>query len=607
MKIKRGLAAVMVGVMGASLIACGGGGDKPSTDSKAPANDGQTTAAGESSASASDGKQHYEDNDEACTIVMGYIGDQEKADEQMIENAINEILEPELNAKLDLRCYTWGDYTQKIQLDLSGTTQLDIVPIIVTNAQGYVANGQVLDMTTLIEDYGTNIKKTFSDAYIQSPNIDGFIYGVTSARELITWEGVVMRRDLLEEAGYTVNDETDMCDEITSLDDLEEAMAKVYEKHPDMIMMGSVANTTPLHRWETSDMLTDGFGGLMNFGQSFKVENIYETDEFKDFVTRMYEWNQNGWFSKDAATTTDSLQTQMKAGKIFAYTTPMKAGAVTQDELSSGMDLAGAALYGDPYTTSYSVNYNTWGIGRNCENPARTMKVLDFIYGSPEVMNLLNWGIEGTHYEFVDKEQGIIKYAEGQDPSSPTWMLNIGWELPNQEIAYVFEGDTPEKWVYQHELIDKSRNSYALGFAYDSTAVSSQLTALNNVKNQYYNTLGTGSAGDPEKAIKEFNDALYAAGLQTVIDTKQEQFDAWVEAQGGQEAVKANAEASGAGAVETEAADESQAAETDAQTEAAETGAADAQSDTAAESTEDTTAVEDTAAQTESVQESAAE
>ena len=27
------------------------------------------------------------------------------------------------------------------------------------------------------------------------------------------------------------------------------------------------------------------------------------------------------------------------------------------------------------------------------------MQVLDYIYGSPEVMNLLNWGEEGTDYD----------------------------------------------------------------------------------------------------------------------------------------------------------------------------------------------------------------
>lgn len=521
MKFKKLLAILLVVVMTASMAACGGG-------SGSSGSGGSGSAGGET---GSDGTTRYTDNDEAFTVVMGYIGD-ERADEALVEAEINKILEPALNAKIDLRCYGWGDYTQKIQLALSGNEQLDIVPIIVQNAQGYVSNGQVMDLSTLIEDYGTNIKKYVDPDFLACPNIEGFVYGVTSMREQITWEGAVVRRDLLEEAGYTVNDATDICEEITNLEQFSEAMAKVYEKHSDMIMMGSAANSSPLFRWETSDLLTDGFGALMDFGQSTEVVNLYETDEFRDFVTLMKDWNDKGYFSKDAATTTDSLQVQMKAGKIFGYMTPLKAGAVTQDELSTGQDLAGISLYGDPYITSYSINFLTWGIGRNCKNPARTMKVLDYIYGSADVMNLLNWGIEGTHYKFVDEEAGIITFADGQDQANPGWMLNIGWELPNQEIAYTVEPDTKEKWTYQHELIDKATRSKALGFAYDSNAVSNELTALANVKSQYYDTLGTGAVEDVDAAIAEFNAALESAGLKTVMAAKQEQLDKWLAEQG---------------------------------------------------------------------------
>ena len=35
-----------------------------------------------------------------------------------------------------------------------------------------------------------------------------------------------------------------------------------------------------------------------------------------------------------------------------------------------------------------------------------------------------------------------------------------------------------------------------------------------------------------ETAIQEYNDALYAAGLQDIIDEKQAQLDAWLASQG---------------------------------------------------------------------------
>ena len=506
---KKLVAVLLAGAMAMSLLA-GCGSDTASESSQTNAPSTESSAVGE---------------DETYTVVMGYIGDGFE-DEELIEEKINEIIEPELNAKLDLRQYSWGTYQQELQLTLSGDEKLDIVPIIVTNAAGYVNNGQVIDITGLIEKYGTNIKKYVNEDFLTCPKIGNLTYGVTSMREQITDEGVMMRRDIVEEMGYSV-DEQGLVTDINNIQDLTKLYEKVHAAYPTMVVCGSSAGNTPLFRWETSDFLTDGFGVLMDYGQSTEVVNLYETEEFREFANLMYEWNQAGYFSSDAATTTEALQSMIKAGNTFSYFTPYKAGAIEQDELASGVDLVYAELFGDPYITSFSINYLTWGIARNSTNPEKAFQVLDYIYGSADVMNLLNWGIEGKHYKVVDEENKVITYADGVTADNTGWCLNIGWELPNQEIAYVWEGETSQKWITQHELIDSAKRSKALGFSYDSSVVATQLTALNNVKTQYYDAIGCGSV-DPDTAIAQFNDALYAAGLQDVMDAKQEQLDAWL-------------------------------------------------------------------------------
>jgi len=462
------------------------------------------------------------------TVVMGYIGDKFN-DQKEVEDKINAILEPALNAKIELRQYSWGTYQQELQLTLSGDENLDIVPIVVTNAAGYVNNGQVKDLSGYIDKYGTNIKKDVDASFLNCPKIGKVTYGVTTKREQITDEGIMMRKDILQKMGYHVGDDG-ICTDIKSLDDLTAAYAKVKAANPTMIMCGSAANSTPLFRWETSDFLTDGFGVLMDYGQSTKVVNLYDTDEFKNFAKLMYQWNQSGYFSSDAATTTEALVPQMKAGNTFSYFTPYKAGAIEQDELSSGQQLAFAPLFGDPYITSYSVNFFTWGIARNSKDPVTAFKVLDYIYGSSDVMNLLNWGIEGKHYKVVDAQNKVIDYADGVNATNTGWCLNIGWELPNQENSYVWKGETSAKWQKQKELIDSAKHSKALGFSYDSSSVSNQLTALNNVKAQYYDAIGCGSV-NPDTAIPQFNQALNNAGLKEVISAKQSQLDDWLKTQ----------------------------------------------------------------------------
>jgi putative aldouronate transport system substrate-binding protein len=511
---KRILSILLVLAMSVSLLtACGGKGtDNTGSNTDTGSDSTDNTATG---------------SDEKYTVVMGYIGNTH-ADEALVEAEINKILEPALNANIDLRPFSWGGYQQELQLTLSGDEKLDIVPIIVTNAAGYVSNGQVLDLTNLIEQHGTNIKKVMDPDFITTPKIGDFTYGVTSMREQITWEGAIMRADILQELGYTV--ENNICTDITNMDQLGEAYAKIKAKYPDMNMLGSTTGGTPLMRWEIHDALTDGFGVLMNYGQDTKVVNLYETEEFKQFAKTIYDWNQKGFLSKDAATTTETLQNQVKSGNTFSYFTPLKAGAVEQDELNTGYDLAISPLFGDAYVTSYSVNFFTWGIARNSTNPEKAFQVLDYIYGSADVMNLLNWGIEGKHYKVIDAENKVIGFADGVTADTTGYFNNIGWELPNQEIAYVWEGETAAKWDTQREYIANANRSKALGFSYDTTNVSNQLTALNNVKNQWYDAIGSGSV-NPEEAIPQFNQALYDAGLQDVMDAKQQQLDAWLATQ----------------------------------------------------------------------------
>ena len=62
---------------------------------------------------------------------------------------------------------------------------------------------------------------------------------------------------------------------------------------------------------------------------------------------------------------------------------------------------------------------------------------------------------------------------------------------------------------------------------FDTTPVLNEISALTAVSDQYATTIASGSV-DPETAIAEFNEKLYDAGLQDVIDAKQEQLDAWL-------------------------------------------------------------------------------
>lgn len=193
-----------------------------------------------------------------------------------------------------------------------------------------------------------------------------------------------MRKDILDECGIDVSS-------ITDYKDLTDVYATVKEKYPDMVMMASNNSATPDTKYEMNDTLTDGFGVLMDHGQDTTVVDYYETDEYKEFVETMYDWQQKGYLSKDAATTTESAENQVKAGAAFSYLAPNKPGYDTRAALLCGTEMEIAPI-SEPWAGTAQISYLTYGISSSSADKDKTMQCLDYLYGNADILNLLNWG-----------------------------------------------------------------------------------------------------------------------------------------------------------------------------------------------------------------------
>ena len=157
-----------------------------------------------------------------------------------------------------------------------------------------------------------------------------------------------------------------------------------------MVMMASNNSTTPDTKYEMNDTLTDGFGVLMDHGQDTTVVDYYETDEYKEFVETMYDWQQKGYLSKDAATTTEGVENQVKAGAAFSYLAPNKPGYDTRAALLCGTEMEIAPI-SEPWAGTAQISFLTYGISSSSADKDKTMQCLDYLYGNADILNLLNW------------------------------------------------------------------------------------------------------------------------------------------------------------------------------------------------------------------------
>lgn len=455
-------------------------------------------------------------SDDTYTVTVAYVGDK-KEDTDRIEKKINEIMKRDINMQIDIEPISWGAYSETMKLILSGGEKMDIVPVLVDQANSMVNAKQIIDLSDYIDKYGDNIKELLGDT-AKAANINNYVYGVTTGREWFCQTSVIMRQDILDDCGIDPSS-------ITSYKDLTDVYATVKEKYPDMIMMASNNSTTPDVKYEMFDTLTDGFGVLMDHGQDTTVVDYYESDEYKDFVETMYDWQQKGYLSKDAATTTEGVENQIKAGAAFSYFAPNKPGYDTRAELLCGNKMAIAPI-SEAWAGTAQISYLTYGISSSCTDKDKAMQCLDYLYGNADILNLLNWGEEGVDYEVKDAENGIIGYPEGKDDTN-TYHLAEGWQLFDQFKMYIWEGDAPDIWEQTKAENESALKSKAFGFNYDSTGVSNELAALSNVKAQYAPALGSGTV-DPAETLPKFIEELKKAGIDKVIETKQEQLDKWL-------------------------------------------------------------------------------
>lgn len=527
------------------LTGCGGKSDNTgdSSDNGAGTTDNATTAPASDNTDASVTKtsigEYTEENPYHLVFCYVEFYQQDEAARTAVQDAINQKMIPEYHIEVELLPLQFADYQSKVQLMLSGGDELDIIPIYYPYASSWISMGGIYDMNPLMStDSGKKIIEALGEANAYVGSMNGVLYGFPANKESVELGGLAMRADIADELGITEEyglaankDEYDGTYYDWSV--AAEIFAKVKAAYPDMTPL-YMSNSDQVVRMQFFDELVDGFGVLDWEADhtSTKVVNKYETESFKKAVTMLADWYDKGYIFKDAATDTQGAATMMKAGNTFSYMSAIKPGFLAEQEGAMGTKLY--AMYfgnhkeGGISTTNVSF-FNT-GIASNSQDPEMAFNFVSALYSDTELMNLWQNGIQDVNYKVLD--DGTAYFVDGEDGTNYKYHQNTGWFMGNQFISYVWNdgSKTPDYWSKLQAHNDWAEYTPAYGFMWDSTNYSTQITALNNIKETYRAALATGSVGSAnvESTLMQLNDALYAAGLQDVIDAKQKQLDDWL-------------------------------------------------------------------------------
>lgn len=499
MNKKKAMALLLVSVMAGSMLAgCG-------SDNASSSNDGSSKSADSS-------------NQDSYTVKILAPGDASTDDCAKISEAASKITEEKFNTKVELTRVGFGSYDQQVNLTLASSEKLDLMYEYCGNVTSAISSGQIVPITDYLDSYGSDMKSQISDSDWKCVTFNGDIYGVPANKEKATGWGFAMNKEMADATGIDYSS-------IKTEEELEPLLEKVKEMYPDVYPI--VSNNGSMSLMTDQDDLGGDIGSLESAsGDNTTVINYYGTDEYMNEMKLRYDWAQKGLIMPDASTSTENANSLIGAGKGFGRFTNTKPGIEKEMEKEAGKEVVVLEMV-KPYTTTTRVDI-VWYVPHNSEKPERAVQVLNEIYTNPDLANLFINGLEGKHYEFVDKEKGIVNYPEGVNASN-TGYTSLPWAWPNETISYIWEGLDSDIWDQIQEFNKDATVSPAKGFAWDNTEVQNEVTACANVVAKYGPALECGSL-DPETTIPKFLDELKAAGADTIIAEKQKQLDAWLEA-----------------------------------------------------------------------------
>ena len=442
-----------------------------------------------------------------------------------VEEKINSVTRDLINVEVELKPISIWEYDSKVSLALQGGEQIDVFQTL-GNLNVAIASDMCYDLTDLIPTCAPEAAELVGEDWLKACSFQGSIWGIPTLKPIALTPMVIYRKDLAEELGLDMT-------KLNSVFDLTETLRAVKAAHPEITPVAAVnaGNIGLQLTVENTDYLTDDYyapkGVLMN--DEMKVVDFYASEEFKAICQLARTWYNEGLVMRDAATTSSTAAELMSTGNYFcyiaSYSYPEEDTAASL-QAQSGNYPIGAKIVASAFLDTTAINALTWCVASTSKVPEAALKFLNLTFSNSDVVNTLIYGIEGRDY--VKKDDGTVNYPDGFDSTTVpyTAQLSCG-TLGNFFLMYPMEGTNPDSLAWELEQNQNAKTSAALGFTYDNSRVKTAYTAVTNVIEQYLPALVCGSV-DPEVDIPEFVQRLQDAGLQTIIDSKQEQLDAWL-------------------------------------------------------------------------------
>ncbi|MBQ3667772.1 MAG: extracellular solute-binding protein [Clostridia bacterium] len=444
------------------------------------------------------------------TITFMLSGDNTVTDENLVLSEIRQ----RTGINLVVNYISSGDYQTKINTLIAANTLPDIFSISGQTALDLRDAGKLTDMRPYLEEYGPHILASYEEGELEELLINegDAVYGLNDRSGLVI-NTFLIRKDWLEKVGL---------DNPTSVDELYEVMRAFTFDDPDGNgeddTYGYVAAIKAPNTWEhvfsafgipfnVLNLLEDGtvttymknprYLECIEFLRTLYSEGILDPDfatmtqmesfeRFWNGKVGMFNWNSVGsmrnWYPGRYV-----FEVPEQPGDLFARI------EIVDDE--TGEICGGKKPYAD--LSSYCAV-----IAKSCEHPEDAIRLLDYLYYTPEGGDLVFLGVEDVMYRWIDKENGLYErigeYADDVTHRAAGGYVYSagrgGWTVDNSSVrtynAFARESQQEEMavardWPYIPVILDAYTEYGTQLNAIEMEALANLIVTTGDVEAEY--------------------------------------------------------------------------------------------------------------------------
>lgn len=462
---------------------------------------------------------------------LGAVPDEEN--KAMVEDAINAITEEEIGVHVNLNIMDVGSYIPQgmMATGVANGEDFDLVLTAPALAGHYTAmrqNNMLMDISDLLKENAPELLETVPEEFLAATTEGEAVYGVPSYFDKVQNQYWVCKKSVADAAGINIAD-------IKDINDISDALYKIKAKFPEMDALGGSARslnvTYPGYAlasgadYQKYDVLGESTGVLAVVDvndDTFKVQSRYESADFKADADLVSKWYADGLVNRDVATDTATLKPLADqantASAIYTGQFNLVSGQANEEIVS--VKIASGTVSTSP------MRQFVWALPVSCDEPEAATKFMNMMYTDERIVNLINYGVEGTHY--VAKDDGTIGFPEGVTrDTSGYFMGGLVALVGNGFLALPWEGTDPDTAAIAKEEMDNATFSPLIGFSLDTSTIGDSFSMLSTIANEEYGpSIFSGSA--PAGRLDEMVTKLKAAGLDAYLVEVQKQVDAFV-------------------------------------------------------------------------------